>query len=45
VEYPYLIVSGDYARLTLSRGEGVPPVQMVVGACDECPEPAVQKLP
>jgi hypothetical protein len=37
VEYPYLIVSGDYARLALSRGEGVPPVRMVVGACDECP--------
>ena len=45
VEYPYLIVSGDFARLALLRGQGSPPIQMVVGACDECPEQAVEKLP
>jgi hypothetical protein len=37
VEYPYLIVSGDYARFALSRGQGSSPIQMVVGACEECP--------
>ena len=37
VEYPYLLVSGEYARFALSRGQGSPAIQMVVGACDECP--------
>ena len=45
VEYPYLLVSGEYARFALSRGQGSLPVQMVVGSCDECPQSAVQKLP
>ena len=45
VEYPYLIVGGTYARLALSRGQGSPPVQLVVGSCDECPEQAAEKLP
>lgn len=37
VEYPYLLVSGEYARFSLSRGQGSAAIQMVVGACDECP--------
>lgn len=45
VEYPYLVVGGTYARLALSRGQGSPPVQLVAGSCDECPEQAAGKLP
>lgn len=37
VDYPYLIVIGEYAKLRLAPKNGGPESTLVVGFCDECP--------
>jgi len=37
LEYPYLIVIGQYARLRVAPRSGGPESRLVIGFCDECP--------
>ena len=37
VEYPYLIVLGEYARIRVAGVRGGPEMTMDVGSCDKCP--------
>ena len=37
VEYPYLIVLGEYARIRVAGVRGGPEMMMDVGSCDKCP--------
>ncbi len=37
VEYPYLVVLGEYARIRLAKPTGGPELTLDVGSCDKCP--------
>ncbi len=37
IEYPYLIVLGEYAKLRLASASGAPEIQLEIGYCETCP--------
>ena len=37
IEYPYLIVLGEYAKLRLASASGAPEMQLEIGYCETCP--------